>query len=68
MIETTTPELPPERCGTCARAGPADDASGILHDAGWMRCDLMRTWEYVAPGRACHFEPSRWIAKAEPKP
>jgi hypothetical protein len=74
MNSQTMPELPAERCGNCARAGPADDGSGILHDAGWMHCDLMRAYEYCSPGHACHFSPSRWtletlqIAKPERKP
>jgi hypothetical protein len=63
MMSPSTPELPAERCGTCFNARPADDASGVLHDAGWLHCDLMRAWEYVAPGRACHFDPGKWTAK-----
>jgi hypothetical protein len=63
MNSTTTPELPAERCGTCAMARPADDASGVLHDAGWLNCGYQRVWAYVSPRHPCHFEPSRWIAK-----
>jgi hypothetical protein len=68
MIATTTPELPPERCGTCAMSRPADDASGVLHAAGWLQCSYQRAWCYVSPRHPCHFEPSRFIAKPERKP
>jgi hypothetical protein len=68
MIETTTPELPAERCGNCAMARPADDASGILHAAGWLHCEHQRAWEFVSPRHGCHFDPPRWLAKPERKP
>jgi hypothetical protein len=64
----TTPELPAERCGNCFHARPADDASGILHAAGWLHCGHHRAWEYVSPLHGCHFSPSLWIAKLERKP
>jgi hypothetical protein len=68
MTNPTTPELPAERCGNCAMARPADDASGVLHAAGWLHCAHQRTYEYVSPRHGCHFSPSLWITKLERKP
>jgi hypothetical protein len=65
MTNPTTPELPPERCGTCSMARPADDASGVLHAAGWLHCDLMRPYEFCSPFYECHFIPMRWKPKPE---
>jgi hypothetical protein len=68
MTNPTTPELPPERCANCAMARPADDASGVLHAAGWMHCAHQRAWEFVSPNFECHFSPALWQAKPERKP
>jgi hypothetical protein len=65
MMSPTTPELPMERCGNCACSRPADDASGVLHSAGWMQCGYQRQWCYVSPRHPCHFSPSKWQAKPE---
>jgi hypothetical protein len=55
MIETTTPELPAERCATCAHAHiPASPMPG------WCSCDLLRSHEYRSKYFPCVFDPSRW--------
>jgi hypothetical protein len=62
-MSSVPPELPAERCGTCSRSRPADDASGVLHQVGWLHCEHHRAWEFVSPFHPCHFEPSKWTAK-----